>query len=291
MKFSVSIAMSEPEHYIPIAQAAEANGFHAVVVPDSIFYSEEVSAPYPYTQDGSRMWSGETPWIEPLVAVPAMAAATKSVFFYSSVVKLAVRHPVMVAKQVSSIAAMSNNRFGFGAGLGWLPEEFKWCGTEYATRGKRMNEALEILRLLWTGEMVEYHGEHYDFGKIQMSPAPTKKLPIYIGGHTMPGLRRAAKYGDGWSSAMLPSEKLIEVAAKLAVLRAEYGRADEPFEVQAVATDAYNVDGFRRLEEGGITDCITVPWLMKGVPMWGGDLDKKIDAMKEFADTTIAKFA
>ena len=94
-----------------------------------------------------------------------------------------------------------------------MPEEFKWCGTDFETRGKRMNECLEILRLIWGGGMVEYHGEHYDFGKIQMSPAPSKPIPIYIGGHTKPGLRRAAKYGDGWSSAMLPSKKLLSFVA------------------------------------------------------------------------------
>jgi len=290
MKFSVSIAMSEPEHYLPIARAAEENGFHAVVLPDSIFYSEQVSAPYPYTQDGKRMWSGATPWIEPFVAVPAMAAVTERLFFYTSVVKLPVRHPVLVAKQVSSIAALTGGRFGFGAGLGWLPEEFAWCGTDYATRGQRMDESLEILRLLWTGEMVEYHGEHYDFGKIQMSPAPPRPVPIYIGGHTMPGLRRAARHGDGWSSAMLPAKKLLELVATLKGLRVEYGKADEPFEIQGVCTDVFDADGYRRLEEGGVTDVITVPWILRGVPMWGGELGKKIDAMKHFADTVIARF-
>ena len=218
MKFSASIAMAPPEHYIPVAQEAEKLGYHAIVLPDSIFFSEEVSKPYPYTQDGSRMWDGETPWIEPIVGAAAMAAATETLFFYTSVVKLPVRHPVLMARQVGSLAALSNNRFGFGAGLGWLPEEFKWCGTDFETRGKRMNECLEILRLIWGGGMVEYHGEYYDFGKIQMSPVPSKPIPIYIGGHSKPGLRRAAKYGDGWSSAMLPSKKLLELVAQIEVL-------------------------------------------------------------------------
>ena len=134
-----------------MAREAERLGYHAVVLPDSIFFSEEVSKPYPYTQDGSRMWDGETPWIEPIVGAAAMAAATESIYFYTSVVKLPVRHPVLMARQVGSLAALSNNRFGFGAGLGWLPEEFKWCGTEFETRGKRMDECLEILRLIWGG--------------------------------------------------------------------------------------------------------------------------------------------
>ena len=98
MKFSVSIAMAPPEQYIPVAQAAERLGYHAVVLPDSIFFSEEVSKPYPYTKDGSRMWDAETPWIEPIVGAAAMAAATETIFFYTSVVKLPVRHPVLGGK-------------------------------------------------------------------------------------------------------------------------------------------------------------------------------------------------
>lgn len=289
MKFSVSIAMAPPEHYVPVAQAAEELGYHAVVLPDSIFFSEDVSKPYPYTQDGSRMWGPETPWVEPLIGAAAMAAATSTLFFYTSVVKLPVRHPVLVAKQVASLAAISNNRFGFGAGLGWLPEEFEWCGTEFETRGKRMDECLEILRLLWTGEMVEYHGEHYDFGKVQMTPAPTQPVPIYIGGHSKPGLRRAAKYGDGWSSAMLTSDQLVALIEQIEALRKEYGRDHLPMEYQGVVTDAWDADGFKRLEARGVTDIITVPWLMYGTPMQGGTLQGRIDGLKRFADDVIAK--
>ncbi|MEZ4287825.1 MAG: TIGR03619 family F420-dependent LLM class oxidoreductase [Polyangiales bacterium] len=289
MKFSISLAMAPADQYIPVAQAAEEAGFYAIVLPDSIFYSEQVSKPYPYTQDGNRMWGPETPWLEPLTAVPAMAAVTKTLFFYTSVVKLPVRHPVLVAKQVATIAALSNNRFGFGCGLGWLPEEFEWCGQDFESRGKRMDESLEILRKIWGGGMVDYQGEYYQFGKIQMSPPPTKPVPIYIGGHTTPGLKRAAKYGDGWSSAMLPSKKFIELVKQIEAYRKEYGRDHLPFEYQAVVTDVFGVDGYKRLEDAGVTDIITVPWLMYGTPMQGGDLKGRVDGLKRFADTVIAK--
>lgn len=287
MKFSISVAMSEANQYIPLAQAAERIGYHAIVLPDSIFFSEEVSAPYPYTTDGKRMWGAETPWIDPFVAAAAMAGATETIFFYTSVVKLAVRNPVLVAKQVGSLAAITNNRFGFGAGLGWLPEEFKWCGENFETRGPRMDEDIQILQRLLGGGMVEFHGEHYDFGKIQMSPTPTKPVPLYLGGHTLPGLRRAAKHGDGWSSAMLPSKKIIETVNKLNELRKEYGTDNKPFEIQAVVTDAFNADAFKRLEAAGVTDIICVPWLFYGVPMAGGDVQKKIEGLEKFYEKVV----
>jgi probable F420-dependent oxidoreductase len=233
------------------------------------------------------MWGPDTPWIEPVVGAAAMAGATSTIRFYTSVIKLAVRHPVLVAKQIASLDAMSNGRFGLGAGLGWLPEEFEWCGADFDSRGKRMNEALEILRLIWGGGMVEYHGEHYQFEKLQMSPAPEKPIPIYLGGHTKPGLRRAAKYGDGWSSAMLPKKKLLPIIAQLNEYREAAGRADLPFEIQAVVTDVFTPDGFRELEGEGVTDIICVPWMFHGQPMQGGDVDKKIEALEKFYEQVV----
>jgi probable F420-dependent oxidoreductase len=288
MKFSISIAMSEPSEYVPLARAAEEAGFYAVVLPDSIFYSEQVSAPYPYTADGSRMWDGTTPWIDPMVGAAAMAAATRHLFFYTSVVKLPVRNALLMARQVMSVASLSGDRFGFGAGLGWLPEEARWCGAPFEGRGERMDEALTVMQRLFSGEMVEHHGKNFDFGKIQMSPRSSKPIPIYIGGHTEPALRRAAKY-DGWSSAMLESDQIIAIAAKLRVLREQIGRGDVPYEVQAVAMDAYQAEHFKKLEAGGITDCILLPWLFYGTPIRGGSLESKIDGIRRFADEVIGK--
>jgi len=289
MKFSVAVAMSPPAHYGPLAEAAEALGYHAVVLPDSIFYSEQVSAPYPYTQDGKRMWGAETPFLDPLIAVAYMAARTTRLFFYTSVVKLSVRHPVLVAKQLGSLAALTDNRFGFGVGLGWLPEESAWCGTDHATRAPRFEEQIRILKGLLAGGPFEFHGAHYDLGVVQMSPAPTKPVPIYVGGHEPPGLRRAAKHGDGWSSAMLPAKKLIELVGRLKAALAEEGRAGAPFEIQGVCTDVGNADGFRRLEAAGLTDMITMPWAMYGHGLGNAPLDKKVDGMKRFADDVIAR--
>jgi probable F420-dependent oxidoreductase len=289
MKFSVAVAMSAPSQYGPLAEAAEALGYHAVVLPDSIFYSEKVSVPYPYTGDGKRMWGAETPFLDPLIAVAHMAARTRRLFFYTSVVKLSVRDPVLVAKQLGSVAALTDNRFGFGVGLGWMPEESKWCGTDHATRAPRFEEQIQIIKGLLAGGPFEFHGTYYDFDQITMSPAPTQRMPIYVGGHEPPGLRRAARHGDGWSSAMLPAKKLIELVGRLKGALAEEGRGDDPFEIQGVVTDVATPDGFRRLEEAGLTDMITMPWAYYGHGLGGAPLEKKIDGMKRFADDVIAR--
>ncbi|XP_060085181.1 uncharacterized protein Mb0965c-like [Ylistrum balloti] len=278
--------MTNPEHYIELAKTAEEYGFTSIALPDSIFYSEEVSAAYPYTSDGKRMWTEDTPFVSPLIAAASLAAATTHIRFYSSVIKVGVRNPVLLAKQLGSLAVLSQNRFGFGAGIGWLPEEFKWCGTEFKQRGKRVNESLEIIQGLLTGDWFEYHGDFFDIGRIKMRPAPSENVPIYIGGHSLPALKRAVTYGNGWTSAMMTLVELKETIEKLHTLLNDRGRQKDSFEIQAVCIDQFGLDGYKAQRDIGITDVVTVPWLLYGVPPLG-DLEKKQDAIKRFSEDYI----
>jgi len=290
MKFSLGIALSPLDQLIDLARTAEEYGFSSIALPDSLFYSEEVSAKYPYTPDGSRFWNAETPWSDPLVTAAALGAATTTIRFYTQVLKLGPRNPVLLARQVGSVAQLTGNRFGLGVGLGWSPEESLWCGAPFSDRGARGDEAIEVLRLILGGGMVEYHGKHFEFGKLQMSPAPTEPVPIYVGGHTGVALRRAARVGDGWSSAMMRFDELRKVIDRLAALRAEYGRAGQPFEIQAVCIDRFGLDGFRQQADIGVTDAIVVPWRFYGTG-FDGDLAAKRDGIRRFADEVIAKLA
>ena len=208
--------MLPAEHFLPLARAAEAAGFASIAVPESVFYPEEVSADYPYTADGGRFWAPETPFLDPFVAIPAMAAVTEHISFFTNVLKLGIRDPLLVAKTVSSIAALADGRIGIGVGLSWIPEEFEWLGKEMRTRGARTNEAIEIIRLVCSGEFVEYHGRQYDFGRLMVRPVGTQPVPIYVGGLSEPGLRRAARLGDGWISVANTTAEIREVLPTLA---------------------------------------------------------------------------
>ncbi|WP_028920863.1 TIGR03619 family F420-dependent LLM class oxidoreductase [Pseudonocardia acaciae] len=287
MKFSISIAMSPLDQIVGLARTAEECGFHSVALPDSIFYSEKVSARYPYTPDGSRMWNADTPWVDPIAASAAMGAATERIRFCTQVLKLGSRYPLPLARQVGSVAVLTGNRFTLGVGLGWTPEEFEWCGVPFEHRGRRADEAIEVLRRVLGGGMVEHHGEFYDFEPLQMSPAPTERVPIFVGGHTEAGLRRAARH-DGWTSAMMRFDELREVIGKLAALRAENGSAGEPFEIQAVCVDRFGLDGYRQQAEIGVTDAIVVPWVFDGIG-FDGELSAKQDSMKRFADEIMGR--
>ena len=215
-----------------------------------------------------------------------MGAVPSGLRFYATVLKLGSRNPLLLARQVGSVANMTANRFGFGVGIGWAPEEFEWCGVPFARRGKRVDEMIEVLKLVLAGGMVEFHGEFYDFDRLQISPAPSEPVPFYVGGHTDVALKRAARVGDGWTSAMMTLDQLKSTIDKLDKLRAEFGRESVPFEIQAVCIDRFGVDGHRELAEAGVTDNIVIPWVFDGLG-FDAKLDEKKDSLKRFADTYI----
>lgn len=291
MKWSLSGAMIDAQELCELARVAEECGFYGLAMPDSVFYPETVSAKYPYTADGKRMWAPETPMPDPFIAMAAMAAVTERIHFYTNVFKLPLRDPLLTAKQVATMAVMSGNRIGVGVGLSWIPEEFTYTGTQMRTRGKRTDEAIEILRAVCAGrgpEWVEFHGKHYDFGPLMISPAPDQAVPIYVGGHSEPGLRRAARLADGWISVNATEEELASAIATLGRLRAEHGRADLPFEINVSPTGVRDLDGYRALERLGVTEFRVSPWHRYGVD--AQDRQSRLDSVRRFADEVITRY-
>jgi probable F420-dependent oxidoreductase len=287
MRFSLAESMCDPSHYLPLARAAEEAGWDGFIVPDSICYPEVSDSKYPYTPDGDRRFLEDKPFIEPFSLIPAMGAVTERLRFTTFVVKLPIRQPVLVAKSAASVAVLTNNRFGFGVGLSPWPEDFRVCGQEWKSRGKRMDEMIEIIRGLTKGGFFEFHGKHYELESIKICPTPTQRLPILIGGHSEPALRRAARLGDGWMHAGSDQETLDRLLASLKELRTEYGREREPFELHVISLDAYSPDGIRRLEAAGITDVIVgFRDVYAGQDM---PLQQKIDAVRRYADDIISK--
>src|ERR1700722_1288894 len=289
MRFSYAESMVDPTMYLPLAQAAEDAGYDTFVVPDSIAYPFESDTTYPFNPDGSREFLEDKPFIEPFSLIPALGAVTSTLRFVTFVVKLPIRHPVMVAKQAASVAVLTGNRFLFGVGTSPWPEDYELLDVPWDRRGKRMNECIDVIRGLTAGGFFEYHGKVFDLPSVKMSPAPTKPVPILIGGHGEAALRRAAVMGDGGMHGGGDPADLPGLLARLAELRAEAGRADAPFETHVISLDAFSVDGVRRLEEQGITDVIVGfrwPYVV------GPDteaLQTKIDSLRRFADAVITK--
>jgi probable F420-dependent oxidoreductase len=287
VRFLASLAFSHTTELLELARGAEASGWDGVVVSDHVVHPERIATPYPYTPDGAPRWQASAPWPDPWVAIGAMAAVTRRLRFLTGIFVLPLRSPFLVAKAVGTAALLSNHRVALGIGAGWMEEEFRLLEQPFRDRGRRMDEMIEVLRKLWTGEMVEHHGRFYDFDRLQMSPGVPERIPIYCGGVSEAALRRAARLADGWISDLHTTEELRRLVARVRLLRAERGRAEEPFDVVAACSDAADADAYRRLERAGVTHLLTQPWVF----YTGASRDPadKRDGLRRFADDVIAK--
>lgn len=288
MRFAYHATMCNPAEYLDLARKAEELHYDCFTLPDSICYPEVADTKYPYNADGSRNFLEGTPFLEPFSAIPAMSAVTEKLTFSTSVVKLPIRHPVLLAKQLSTIAVLNNNRLVLGAGLSPWIEDFQICGERWKGRGKRMDQMIEIIRGLMTGEYFAYDSEFYQIDSCKICPVPTQQVPILVGGHAEPALKRAARIGDGWIHAGGDYDSLKPLIEKINQYREEYGTADKPFQIHAITGDAYSLDGIKRLEEIGVTECI-VGFRNSYENEPEKPYDEKIAIMEWYANEIIAK--
>src|SRR6202044_3557500 len=143
--------MPSPSFYAPLARAAEEAGYDSMVIPDSICYPEHSTSVYPFNPDGTREFLEDKPFLEPFSLIPALGAVTERLRFITFVLKLPVRHPVLVAKQGTSVAVLTGGRLVLGVGTSPWREDYEVMGVPWARRGKRMDESLAVLRRLSAG--------------------------------------------------------------------------------------------------------------------------------------------
>jgi probable F420-dependent oxidoreductase len=289
MRFTYAEAMTDSSYYLPLARAAEAAGYTSVTVADSIAYPKDSESTYPYTADGSREFLEDKEFIETFILIAAMGAVTTTLRFTPFVLKLAVRPPVLVAKQAASIAALTGNRLALGVGISPWPEDFQIMGVPFEKRGRRMDECLDVVRGLTRGGYFEFRGEFYDIPAIKITPTPSEPIPLLVGGHSDAALRRAVQRGDGWMHAGGAGPELDTLLDRLNAIRRAEGCADRPMEIHVISLDAYTVDGIKRLEDRGVTDVIVgfrLPYIL------GPDsepLDDKVAHLERYAEKIIAK--
>lgn len=291
MRFVASIAMVDPSYYLPLARAAEASGFDVITLADSVCYPEESSSTYPYNRDGSREFLENKPFIETVVAMAAMGAVTERIGFCPFVLKMPIRHPVLLAKQVTSLAVLTGGRIALGVGTSPWPDDYEVVGLPWAGRGRRFEECIAVVRGLTAGGYFEFHGEFYDFPAIKLNPVPEAAVPILIGGHSDINIERTGRLGDGWMAAtFMPDEQLTGVIERIRGVRAEQGRSG-PFDIYATTGDSFHAAGISRLEELGVTHTMGG---FTGFDPYGPAADtetlqEKIDALHRYGDEVIAR--
>jgi probable F420-dependent oxidoreductase len=287
MKFWQSVSFTETEQVVGVARIAEELGFHGVMVSDHLFYPEKLRSKYPYSPDGRPGFEAETEWPEPWALLGAIAQATARVRMTTGVYILPLRHPLEVARAISTLAVLSRGRLALGVGVGWMREEFEQLGREFGDRGRRTDEAIRVLRAVSAGGMVEFHGEFYDFERLQMSPVAQEPVPIYVGGATAAALRRAGRLGDGWIGAGSDLPTALAMLGEIARHRREAGRERTPFEAIVPLTDPPSADAYRRLEDAGGTSTVHYPLAFTLGPR--SSLEAKRRAMERYANDVIAK--
>jgi probable F420-dependent oxidoreductase len=215
---------TDPEAVRSYAQGLEEIGLSYMATYDHIVGADLTNRP-----DWKGPYSSESPFHEPLTMLSFMAAITTTLEFSTSIMILPQRQTALLAKQAAELALLSNNRFRLGGGIGWNSVEYEAQGIPWERRGDRLEEQVELLRLLWTEHSIDYQGEFHHIPEAGINPLPSRPIPIWLGGGvgSPRALARIARLADGW---MAPSFSAAEMADSLADWRRlldEAGRSDQ----------------------------------------------------------------
>ena len=286
MQIWQSLAFTHPNDLLELAPVCEEAGFEGIMFADHLFAPEHFTSRYPYSDSGEAPFDGSTAFPESFATIAALSQVTTSLRFLINVYVLPLRHPIEIAKDLSTAAIFSNNRSVLGVGAGWLREEFEIMGVPFEKRGKRMDEQIPIVQQLLAGEVVEARGEFYQFGALRISPLPTRKVPIWVGGMNPAALRRAAQFGDGWCGPGTNFEQTARLLSELRRQRERLGRADQPFACLVGLTEPLTPDQTRELIELGMTG--TTSWPLESQLPPGCTLEDKKGKIRELGETLIS---
>jgi probable F420-dependent oxidoreductase len=216
-----------PDGIVEIARAARAAGLASVWVSDHVVMPATTRARYPFAPSGSFHFPPTVPRGEALVTLAFAAAAAPGLQLGISALILPQRNPVLAAKQLATLDVLSGGGLLVALGAGWLEEEFVALDAPpFAERGAVLDEYVDLLRALWSGECVSFQGRYYQVDQIYALPRPVQRPapPLWIGGHSRRALRRAARRGDGWHAAFLGPEAFGRAVEQLREEAARVGR-------------------------------------------------------------------
>jgi probable F420-dependent oxidoreductase len=220
---------ADPEWMTGFARHIESLGFESIIVVEHPLVIGDYTSRYPYAPSGRMPLPNDCAIPDPLDTLAYLAAVTTTLGLATGVVVLPAHHPVVMAKRLATLDRLSAGRVRLCIGVGWMREELEACGIDFASRGRRTDECIDVLRALWADsgeEGASFSGEFFSFAHAHTYPKPVRPsgVPIHVGGHSPASIRRAARRGDGWQPLGLWGDSLRAALAALATEAERAGR-------------------------------------------------------------------
>ncbi|KKW62922.1 LLM class F420-dependent oxidoreductase [Mycolicibacterium elephantis] len=224
---------ADPVYMSAFAEHLETCGFESLVVVEHTVLMTRYTSVYPYDPSGRVELPADCVVPDPLDLLAFLAARTQRLGLATGVLVLPNHHPVVLAKRVATLDALSGGRVRLCVGVGWLEEEIQACGTDFASRGRRADEQLQVMRLLWQDrpEGASFHGEFFDFDHAMCYPKPVGPVPITIGGHSTAAARRAGRLGDGFQPLGVSGAELTRLVDVMRTSAQQHGRDPDALEL------------------------------------------------------------
>lgn len=274
----INIGVANAEQMIGTAQLAESSGFESVWTFEHVIVPLDYKSKYPYDKSGKMGADPESPFVDPLIALTAIAANTKTIRLGTGVNILSQANPLFIAKQAASLDMMSNGRLMLGVGIGWLREEFVAMGVPFEKRGARFDDYVEAMRKVWSGDVVEHSSEFINWSGFKSYPLPVQNpLPIVMGGNKGKIYERIAKHGNGW---YVPGSDPTEIAGQLDQLKTAcdaVGRDVGEIEITCMWPGQGGAESLKALEVAGVHRAVVPLFALgadptEGIKRLGGEL-------------------
>jgi len=271
------------EMMIGMAKLAEQVGFESIWTFEHVIIPIDYESKYPYSADGKMGVDPDANFVDPLIALSAIAAATKTIRLGTGVNILSQANPLYVAKQAASLDFVSGGRFELGVGIGWLREEFRACGTPFERRGARFDDYVQAMRKVWSGDVVEHQSEFLDWTGFKSNPTPVQDpFPVVIGGTKGKAFERVARYGNGWFAPTASPAQLEPLLGQLDEACSAASRDRSEIEVTAMwfpnPEDLSDVERYAELGVGRLV--VPLPTIVKGNP---------IESLQAFGENVLGK--
>jgi probable F420-dependent oxidoreductase len=246
--------VADPDWLVGFARAVEELGFESLYVAEHVVVPAGYRTLYPYSPTGRMPLPEDCPIPDPLELLAFLAGVTSRLVLGTGLLVGAAHQPLVLAKRAATVDVLSGGRLRLGIGLGWLREELDAVGVEPAERGRRVDELLEALPVVWSADEASFHGRFFSFERAVSRPRPVQPggIPIHIGGHSAAAARRAGRFGAGYQPLGVEGAVLAERLSQMRASAVEHGRDPAGVEVTlGLPLDALDADTLARLGDAG----------------------------------------